>query len=255
MSIKSDQITQKELKKVLRYDPNTGFFTWKVTDRTKLDGECTGTKKPSGYIQIRCNNIYYYAHRLAWLYTYGVHPAGELDHINGVKHDNRITNLRVCTRSENMMNRKLQSNNTTGQAGIYYSKPMDKWCARVKIDGKYKYLGSYPTKEEAGGVADAYRRKEFEAFYTPHEGVDLDANDHFDDLLDGQLKLGSRTFSARRNLRDALKDSKAKYHGVQYCKTSDKWVARCKIGDKRVSLGSFETKEQAQAVADLFKTK
>jgi hypothetical protein len=255
MATKSQDITQAELKKELFYDPKTGFFTWKITNRTKVKGNKTGKLTKSGYYQIRFKNTYFYAHRLAWLYVYGINPDGEIDHINRDKADNRITNLRLCTRSQNLMNRKQQTNNTTGHAGIYYSKVMNKWCARGKVEGKNKHLGSYATKEEAGGVADAFRRREFEDFYTPHESVNPEDNSHYDDVLENQFILGNKKFSAKRNIMEALASGQARYHGVQYCKSSDKWVSRCKMGSKRVSLGSYATREEAQTIADLFKQK
>ncbi|NBH15614.1 hypothetical protein D3Z36_15990 [Lachnospiraceae bacterium] len=72
-----------------------------------------------------------------------------IDHINRNKLDNRKHNLRIATKEVNAINRGLQSNNTTGHAGVHFNNKSGTWNARVKVHGKVIWLGAYPTKEEA----------------------------------------------------------------------------------------------------------
>jgi hypothetical protein len=90
-----------ELQELLEYDRVTGKFKW-IKARTGVTvGSEAGTVRKDGYRQITVNRVIYFAHRLAWLYTYGVWPKDQLDHINADRDDNRIENLQECTHKEN----------------------------------------------------------------------------------------------------------------------------------------------------------
>ncbi len=148
-------VTQDEIKQWLNYDKNTGIFTWKA-ERTgvghgpkKVIGAEAGWAQESGRRQIRINKKDYYAHRLAWLYEYGYMPSEFLDHIDGDPSNNRISNLREATASQNAQNTKLSSINTSGYRGVSWRKNRNKWTSGIYIKKKYKYLGSYNTPEEA----------------------------------------------------------------------------------------------------------
>lgn len=100
-------ITTRRLKERLEYNPVTGIFTWKVRPcRNVMAGDKAGTLHPTGYLKIVIDKRAYNAHRLAWFYMTGEWPEFAIDHINGIKHDNRIDNLRKANWSENAMNRK-----------------------------------------------------------------------------------------------------------------------------------------------------
>ena len=151
-------INQEFLKEYFSYDPETGLFTViKLTPRNRRSkvGELSGCNHNCGYTSIRVNKKTYLAHRLAWLYIYGEFPKGHLDHINGIKTDNRICNLRIADDSLNQQNRKAaQSNNkTSGMLGVYFEKQRNKYRARIKYDGLTHCLGFFDTKENAH---DAY---------------------------------------------------------------------------------------------------
>jgi hypothetical protein len=135
-------MTQDELKQLVSYDPETGVFIW------KRNGNVAGYPKTNGYWQVRINNKYYLMHRLAWLYVHGEFPA-QIDHINRIRNDNRLCNLREVTRCQNQQNRSLQSNNTSGMAGVVYSKKYNSWRARIKANNKYYHLGSFKSFDEA----------------------------------------------------------------------------------------------------------
>jgi hypothetical protein len=149
-------ITQSELKEVLDYNPDTGVFTWKKNlSRTAKVGTSAGWKE-EGYICIQVKGRAYRANRLAYLYMKGIWPKHIVDHINRVKDDNRWSNLRHATNSQNNINSKKQKNNTSGYVGVSWHNATRKWSARIGYKGKKLHLGVYETIEEA---VDVYNKK------------------------------------------------------------------------------------------------
>ena len=154
-------LTQARLKELLSYDPDTGIFVWiKSTDKRISIGAVAGIVNNRGYRRIKIDGKHRRAHRLAWLYVHGVWPDGELDHMNRDKLDNRISNLRIATRSENLQNTNIRKNNTSGVKGVWLNKVRRKWVASVHINRKYKHLGHFNTIEEATAARQA-AEKEF----------------------------------------------------------------------------------------------
>lgn len=72
-----------------------------------------------------------------------------VDHINGNPLDNRKCNLRICTQAQNVMNRKINKNNTSGYKGVYYHKKNKNWIAKIQLNREVIYLGAYETVEKA----------------------------------------------------------------------------------------------------------
>ena len=149
-------MNQAELKKCaekLKYDPDTGEFTWLVGRRgTAKAGTIAGgisTARGKKYRLIMVDGTRYRAHHLAWLFAHGVMPTNELDHINGDGLDNRISNLRLVSHKENAKNQKKPSNNTSGVVGVYFSKAENKWKAMICVDYKPIWLGTFVEKSEA----------------------------------------------------------------------------------------------------------
>lgn len=153
-------ITQKRLKKLLKYDPDTGEFRWRIRRSNRAPkGSIAGCRDRYGYIVIRLDETLYKAHRLAWLYCYGVWPAKNLDHINQTPGDNRIANLREADQHENNQNRRVQRNSQSGVTGVSWNKAHGRWQARIYTDGKCVSLGMHATKEAAiTARADAERK-------------------------------------------------------------------------------------------------
>lgn len=158
-------ISHTELLDRLDYNPESGVFTWKTKkitnqyDKTwnaKHAGNQTGYTRKNGYKVIILNNKEYPCSRLAWFYVYKKWPTNEVDHINLNPLDNRIVNLRDVTRSENAINRGLQSNNTSGFKGVWKRSKSNSWVAGICINGIRKKLGDFKSPELA---YEAYKRE------------------------------------------------------------------------------------------------
>lgn len=141
-------ITQKRLKEVLEYAPETGEFRYrKCTNSRAKYGEKAGTTNDKGYQLIGIDNARFYAHRLAWFYIYGVWP-NEVDHINRVPSDNRLSNLRSGSRSDNQHNVGVRKDNTSGEKGVYWDKRRQKWSTMITINKQRLFLGYFASVEE-----------------------------------------------------------------------------------------------------------
>jgi len=118
--------------------------------------------KSTGYYQVKLNGKKYYLHRLlAQAFIPNPENKPFVDHIDGDRKNNALSNLRWCTHAENMRNRKKQRNNTSEYTGVSFNKASGKWKAYITVGGKKKYLGRFHTKEEAAAV---YREAAKEAF-------------------------------------------------------------------------------------------
>lgn len=140
-------ITQEELKALFHYEPSTGLFT-----RLIRKGKCKPTSRVGcvddrGYLKIGINRKYYFAHRLAWLYCFGKQPQHTIDHINGNKLDNSISNLRDVHQRRNTQNRSYHRDGKL--VGASYDKAHKLWKSRVWFNNKSFELGSYKTEIEA----------------------------------------------------------------------------------------------------------
>ena len=145
-------ITQSKLKELLSYDLDTGLFSSRINsgrhDRHKA-GRVVGTILATGYRVIHIDNARYVAHRLVWLYVYGVWPTNDLDHINQNKSDNRLSNLREATRKQNMQNVSIHKHNSSGFKGVSWMASRNKWRAYIFISYTQRHLGTFNTLDEA----------------------------------------------------------------------------------------------------------
>lgn len=145
MKPRKDTLTQEELKQILSYDKDTGEFTWLVRTAHKIYvGDTAGYLRDNGYIIIVIKNKNYRAHRLAWLYVNGKFPKDFIDHINGIKNDNRICNLREATSQQNHFNKNVKGYSFDAKKGKYH--------AYIGKDGKRTNLGYFKTEAEAKAV-------------------------------------------------------------------------------------------------------
>jgi len=157
-------LDKEYLNSLIDYDPKTGKFTWKIV-RVKnqlSEGSHAGYIDSKGYLRIQIDGKNYMAHKLAWLSVYGTIPE-TIDHINQVKNDNRIENLRVVTHSENAKNKKIGAKNTSGCMGVTWKKSECRWVVRINADGKRVYLGSFAKYDDAVNA-----RKSAEKLYGYH---------------------------------------------------------------------------------------
>lgn len=178
------------LRQLLRYEPETGKLFWKerpasmftslsllnAWNRTYAGGEAF-TNVKDGYRTGTILTRPIRAHRAAWAIHFGEWPKGEIDHINGVKDDNRITNLRDVSRSENMRNAGIRHDNASGHTGVRWDERTQRWQAEIKRNYRSIHLGRFATIEEAIaarqsaerdlGFHDNHGRRDS---YRPHTG-------------------------------------------------------------------------------------
>jgi len=135
------------LKENLSYDPTTGFLNWKVPYKKRSLNTPVGTLHSSGYLLFSAgfSNMAYSlrVHRVCWFLYYGKWPSCFIDHIDGDRINNKLDNLREASFTENAQNSKKAINNNSGFRGVSWCKERGKWSARIRTNGKYKYLGRF----------------------------------------------------------------------------------------------------------------
>lgn len=158
--------TPEQFRQLLRYEPDTGKLFWKSRTaemftvenaesfcrgwNSKFSGKEAFTyKSKRGYCVSNISRVLLSAHRVGWAIYYGEHPSGQIDHINGVKTDNRIVNLRDVTHAENARNMAMTPRNTSGVSGVYLHRQTGKWCAQIAAFGKTIGLGLFSEKSDA----------------------------------------------------------------------------------------------------------
>ena len=149
MTKASRTISQEALKEVLHYDPDTGLFRYikSITRKTPV-GKIPTATTGNGYLAVYINGQQLRQHRLAWLYVYGEMPE-QIDHINGIRTDNRIANLRPANTSLNNMNRKIQANNRSGFKGVAFKEKTRRYAAAISRGKVRRHLGYFDTPQEA----------------------------------------------------------------------------------------------------------
>jgi hypothetical protein len=157
------ELTAERLREVVDYDPATGAFTRKVrlAHRHHVGDRADFliNKGPmTGYARVSIDSKRYLAHRVAWFYIYGVWPGQFIDHINGVKSDNRISNLRLATATLNQENTRVpKAHNKCGYLGVVAHQ--SRWRATLRVNKKRVDLGCFDTPEEAHAAYVEAKRK------------------------------------------------------------------------------------------------
>ena len=174
MTIKTKPLPSQELlRKLLDYDSETGVLTWKPrplemfskgklhaasTNRNRWNSAWAG--KPAlnslshyGYLVGGLNGKTVFAHRVAWKLAFNQEPE-QIDHINGIRTDNRVINMRSVSNLENSRNRRLHTKNKSGVNGVSWDEAENKWLAKITVRGKQIYLGRYVDIE----LAEAARK-------------------------------------------------------------------------------------------------
>lgn len=145
-------LTQAFVQQALAYDPETGVFTWRASKRGSVKaGDSAGFTRSDGYIRIKVGQQAAWAHRLAWLYVYGVWPTHQIDHINGDPSDNRIANLRDVLPRINMQNERHGRRRKCGGSliGAHWSKVWSRWKSSINSGGRAVHLGWFDTEQQA----------------------------------------------------------------------------------------------------------
>lgn len=131
---------QPELLELFEYQDN-GDLKWK---------QPVGHKRGTGYIFVKIGSAAFALHRIIWMMHNGpIPPDRFLDHIDGNRSNNRITNLRLVTPRQSSSNRSIRTDNTSGRVGVYWYPRRKQWLAMIGIDGQLKHLGSFTKFEDA----------------------------------------------------------------------------------------------------------
>jgi hypothetical protein len=168
------------LRQCFDYNQNCGALIWKPRPRShfktdtahkivnaRLAGKSAGMLTKHGYLQVGIDRQTFFSHRIIFTIVHGYCP-DYIDHINGDRSDNSITNLREVTHAQNLQNTKLPSDNTSGVIGVYFSATRGKWCAQIKVNGKRLTLGRFDNKSDA---VLARKNAEIECGYHKNHGV------------------------------------------------------------------------------------
>lgn len=139
--------TKEQLHQLFEY--KDGDLYWKISRNNNIKvGQVAGMLRPDGYKRVNINKKNYYLHRLIFIYHNGF-ITDEIDHIDNNKLNNRIENLRVATRIQNMLNCKINSRNTTGIKGITFDKEKSKFRPYLSVNKKRMYLGCFDSLDDA----------------------------------------------------------------------------------------------------------
>lgn len=150
------EIRYEEVARLFTYDRETGVLYWRNKNRNSIRrnyvaGSSKGTR--DGYRQVSIKGEHYHEHRIIMMLCFGHVPENaEIDHINHVRNDNRLCNLRFVTRSENRRNQSVNSKNTSGVTGVCFLKARKKYMAQISVDRENIYLGIFDTLEEAAAA-------------------------------------------------------------------------------------------------------
>lgn len=145
-------INSSEIKNYFDYNPE-GFLVWKKKpcNRIKLGDRAGVLNKHIGYVVIRLKGKLYYEHQLIWCFHHNIIPNCQIDHINRIRNDNRIENLRLAlnNQKDQLQNTNLSKNNSSGYKGIYWDNNRNKWQVYINSENKRINLGRFDDLNEA----------------------------------------------------------------------------------------------------------
>lgn len=157
------KLDHSTLTEHMHYDPNTGLFTWLIpTTRRVRKGAVVGSKHSAGYLSTTLKGHRHFLHVLAWFYVYGQWPTKPIDHKNGNRTDNRISNLREASNSQNAANGKAHTDNASGFKGV--RKMNSRFSARIFVKGRAVHIGTFDSPQEAAAAYDKAAKTYFGEF-------------------------------------------------------------------------------------------
>lgn len=232
-------ISQERLKELLSYDPDTGIFKWRVHRFSVKVGDIAGSLSDSGYVIIGINHRLYRAHRLAWLYVHGYFPENGLDHINRIRNDNRIINLREVSRSCNLRNAKGNSGSFSGIKGVV--PHLGVWRVFITVKGKMLWLGGFSSKYFA-----AKSRYEAEI---KHGYITCDSYSEAKKYIDAHPATPEEesieaAYREKVRIRAVISNTSG-VTGVTWNTAMKKWIAQIQVRGKNIYLGSYDSKSDA----------
>jgi hypothetical protein len=171
------EIPVRFLRECFDYDPQIGVLTWRSRPRehfaderahgtwnTRFAGKpaftaLTAQGYPLGVLTFGGRRRAFLAHRVIWALMTGAWPIDQIDHINGVRDDNRWSNLRAATNAENAQNMRISARNTSGFIGVSWDSNRRKWAAEITVDYRRRHLGRHRTREAAHAAYLRAKRK------------------------------------------------------------------------------------------------
>lgn len=154
----------KDIKDFISYDQDTGEFRWAANCGARgRVGALIHNPTSLGYLVVVFRERRHPAHHLAWWWSYGERALSEIDHINGARADNRISNLRLATREQNTRNASVRRDSKTGVKGV--SPDGKSFRARCWANGKRHFIGNFPTIELAARAVREFREKNHKEFH------------------------------------------------------------------------------------------
>jgi len=182
-----------------------------------------------GYVRLNFCQMRLYGHHAAWMMYYGEVPDRHIDHVNGLRSDNRISNLRLADRTQNACNKRLLDTNTSGVVGVGFDKRRKSWTARIEFRKKRISLGSYASFEDAVNA-----RTQAELYY-------------FGQFSKLEPSLKEDRWSPEKAIRQVKSNNISGVTGVSWDRRSQKWAAEIKVKKVKKFLGYFDTVEEAAA--------
>lgn len=156
------ELIQERVKELFSYNQQSGELV-RIGGGRNSKYNYSNWSRVAGYKQVWVDGRTYLVHRLIWLYVHGAFPT-EIDHINGNRIDNRISNLRDVTKKENAKNSAKRRDNTSGVTGVCWHKSLKKWFARINAEESPLSLGYFDNFGDA-----VIARKKAEKEYGYHE--------------------------------------------------------------------------------------
>lgn len=145
-----DNLTAEQVRHRFNYDPATGVLRWAISPSKNVKaGDVAGSSHGDGYLRVRIGASRYLVHRIIWLHHYGKWPDGHVDHLDGEKRNNRVSNMRDSTRSVNAQNQRSASANNKAKLLGVAMRPNGKCVAAINVCGKKMYLGIFRDPQEA----------------------------------------------------------------------------------------------------------
>jgi hypothetical protein len=222
-------LSAERLRDLLHYDPETGVFTWREWRGGPAKAGQTAGTKSNGYVILSVDHSRYRANRLAFLYMTGEWPKGVVDHINGVRDDDRWINLRDVPFRWNIQNvSRARSNSSSGALGVWKRNGM--FIACIRVDGRRFHLGTFSTLEMA---SDAYLIGKTALHDGALTGLNRD-----------ECQVALKKIISDRNVA-ARVDSGTGLRGVR--KFGANFQSRIQVRGRAIHLGTFPTIEAARA--------